>query len=265
MKFSFYLERSFIRNFMYSIFATLFTFSLSPFNWIVALVLTGLLTKRPKWKKRSFMAAIVIFIIFSNQFLLTLYARNWDIAPAPLEKGKVYSAAIILGGFTSEDKNGKGFFNEHSDRLIAGMRLKTTGQVARIMMSGGNNDLNPDKFTEAGWVKKTLKEFNMPDSVMLIDDQSKNTSENAGYTKNVLVKAHLQPPYLLVTSAFHMRRALYIFRKKGIDVIPYPCDYVAGNTSTGWTDYFVPGIYPLSTWNYYIKELFGLMVAHLQG
>ena len=74
-----------------------------------------------------------------------------------LEKGKVYSSAIILGGFTSEDKNGNGFFNEHADRLIAGMQLKETGKVSHLFMSGGNAELQPDQFTESAWVKKSIE------------------------------------------------------------------------------------------------------------
>ncbi len=185
--------------------------------------------------------------------------------PAPLAKGKIYSAAIILGGFTNEDNSGDGFFNEHSDRLIEGMRLKTTGKVSHIVMSGGNNAFNADQFTESGYVKKVLNEFKFPDNVILTDEKSKNTGENAADTKIILTNAHLQPPYILVTSAFHMRRAQYIFKKKGMDVIPYSCDYIAAKSKPGPLDYFVPNIYTLYSWNFYIKEIFGLALAHVKS
>jgi len=249
---------------MYVFFSNLAVLFLSPFNWIVALLLIAVLSKNPKWKKKSLISAGLILFLFSNMFLLNAFARWWDVPPAPLEKGKVYTAAIILGGFTSEDNTGKGFFNEHSDRLIEGMHLVTTGRVSHIMMSGGNRDAPAGQFTEGGWVHKTLKEFNFPDSVLLVERRSINTSENAEYTRQVLQQGRLKPPYLLVTSAFHMRRALYIFRKKGLDVLPYPCDYVAGNTNTATPDYLVPNLYALSTWNFYIKELLGMAVAHVQ-
>jgi uncharacterized SAM-binding protein YcdF (DUF218 family) len=203
--------------------------------------------------------------VFGNPFLFYLFSNAWDVSPAPLTKGKVYSAAIILGGFTEEGKDGDGYFNAHSDRLIEGIRLKTTGKVSHIMMSGGNNAFDADQFTEAGYVKKVLREFNFPDSVILTDERSKNTGENATDTKLVLSNAHLQPPYVLVTSAFHMRRAEYIFKKKGIDVIPYPCDYIAAQSKPGLLDYFAPNIYTLYNWNYYIKEVFGLALAHVKG
>ena len=223
------------------------------------------MSKKPNRKRRALLGTIITLLVFANPVLLYLFASNWDIAPVPLPNGKVYSAAIILGGFTDEDNNGNGYFNEHADRLIEGMRLKATGKVSHIMMSGGNNAIDADSFTESGYVKKMLREFNFPDSSILIDEKSKNTQENATDTKDVLSHSHLQPPYLLVTSAFHMRRAEYIFKKKGIDVIPYPCDYIAAKSKPGVLDYFVPSIYTLYTWNYYIKEVFGLALAHIKS
>ena len=250
---------------MYAILSFLFGFFISPFYWIVALLLIAILSKRPKWKRRSLFSAVIVLFVFGNPFLLYLFARNWDVPSAPLAKAKVYSAAIILGGFTDEDINGDGFFNAHSDRLIEGMRLKAIGRVSHIVMCGGNNAFNADQFTESGYVKKVLREFNFPDSVILTEEKSKNTGENAAETKVILANAHLQPPYILVTSAFHMRRAQYIFMKKGIDVIPYPCDYIAAKSKPGLLDYFMPNIYTLYSWNFYIKEVFGLALAYVKS
>jgi len=250
---------------MYFVFSSILVFFLSPITWVLALLLFTLLSKKPKWKRWSLVASVVALVVFSNPYLLFQFAKRWDMAPGTFEKGKVYSSAIILGGFTSEDKDGKGFFNEHADRLIEGMRLKTTGKVSHIFMSGGNSELQPDKFTESGYVKSVLKEFNFPDSTVLIEQRSRNTVENAAYTKEALCKVHLPPPYILVTSAFHMRRAVYIFKKAGIDVIPYPCNYLSGNTGgIDFMDSIIPDVKVLCDWNFYLKEIFGLALVHLQ-
>ncbi|MGZ3767814.1 MAG: YdcF family protein [Mucilaginibacter sp.] len=226
-------------------------------------LLVALFFKNPKVKRWSLIASFLVLIVFSNPYLLFQFAKRWDVAPGELKKGKVYSAAIILGGFTSEDKNGKGFFNKHADRLIQGMRLKTIGKVSHIFMSGGNADIQPDQFTESAWVKVVLKEFNFPDSTILIEKKSRNTAENAAYTKESLAKAHLSPPYLLVTSAFHMRRAVYIFKKAGVDVIPSPCNYLIGNTGgLSFLEGMTPDAEILTDWGFYLKEVFGLGVAH---
>ena len=206
----------------------------------------------------------MLLIVFSNQGLLELFARHWNIPRAGFDEKKVYSAVIVLGGFSGENNKGVGYFNENSDRFIQGIKLKTEGQVSHILISGGNGSLVSDGFTEGGWVQKELKEFKFPDSVVLIEQKSRNTLENAAFSKEILDKAHLPPPYLLVTSAWHMRRSMYIFKKAGLDVIPYPCGYIAGNRTLNFTEFFLPDSRALNIWDYYIKEVVGQTVTHIK-
>src|ERR1700760_5179134 len=97
---------------MYFIFSKVLLFLLLPLNWIFIFLLIALFSKRPKLKQRSFVIGIALLIIFSNPYLFHLFAKNWDIGSGLLNKDKTYSTAIILGGFSGEDNNGKGFFNE---------------------------------------------------------------------------------------------------------------------------------------------------------
>lgn len=248
---------------MYFVISMLAGFFLSPVVWILICVVSALAAKTPAGKRLALQIALLVLLIFSNTFLLNAFARYWDVRPVALENGRTYSAAIVLGGFTSKDYRGRGFFNEHSDRLIEAVRLYESGKVSHIMVSGGSNKLDPDGFTEAGYVSQVLKELHLPDSVILVDTKSRNTSENALYTQQVLSDAGAKPPFLLVTSAFHMRRALYLFRHYGFQVLPYPCDYLGGNAKTGWTD-FLPNPKPLLDWSVYLKEVFGLLFAHIK-
>lgn len=252
------------RLLMYALFSWLFGLFTSPLIWTLALILISLVSQKPKRKKRVLLAAFIILFIFSNKALLEMYSRSWNIDPAPLKKGKTYSTAIVLGGFTSEDRNGVGFFNEHAARLIEFARLKSTGKVNYLLISGGNEHPN-DGFTEASYVHKALREMNFPDSAILAEERSTNTVTNARFSKQILDAKHLKAPYVLVTSAFHMRRAMYIFKKNGMDVIPYPCDYIGGNNRLSLFDYIIPDITTFYRWSYYIKEFFGLIVAHIKA
>jgi uncharacterized SAM-binding protein YcdF (DUF218 family) len=249
---------------MYFFFSKVLLFLISPIIWISVLLLIALFTKRPKLKKRSLLFAVLLLLIFSNQGLLELFARHWNIPRSSIDKNKVYSAVIVLGGFSGEDNRGNGFFNENSDRFIQGIRLKTEGRVSHILISGGNGSLGADAFTEGAWVQQELKEFKFPDSVVLIEKKSRNTLENAAFSKQLLEQAHLPPPYLLVTSTWHMRRSEYIFKKAGLDVIPYSCNYLAGNRTLSFTEFFFPDTHTLYIWDYYIKEFIGLMVTHIK-
>jgi uncharacterized SAM-binding protein YcdF (DUF218 family) len=249
---------------MYFIFSKVLLFLIFPLNWIIVFLLIALFSKRTKLKKWTFITGIALLIIFSNPYLLYIFAKNWDINNVILNKGKNYSTAIVLGGFAGDDINGKGVFNESADRLIEGARLKEAGRVSHILITGGNGSLHPTDFKEAAWAKEVLKEFKLPDSIILIDPNSKNTFENAAFSKEILLKEHLPPPYILVTSAWHMRRSLYIFKKEGMDVIPYPSGRITQNQKMYISDYIMPDAGTLTLWNQYLKEVVGLTVAHLK-
>lgn len=247
---------------MFFFFSKILEFFIYPLSWILALLIAGIVVKKQPRKKRLLIAATALLLIFSNDFLFNEFARQWDIQPVPL-KDSTYSCAIVLGGFSSEGKNNEGYFNISADRFIQGLKLLTTHKVSHLLISGGNGGLLHDSFEESDWVKTQLKIFKVPDSSILIEDRSRNTIENAAFTKPMLSKAGLKPPYLLVTSGFHMRRSLGIFKKEDIEVIPYPCNYFGGQGNASPAD-LVPDASVFGLWNYYTKEVVGTMVNKLK-
>ncbi|MDN3580975.1 YdcF family protein [Mucilaginibacter flavus] len=249
---------------MFFILSKVLAFLICPFLYAFVLLALGIFLNKPKWKRKCLLAGFIILWIFSTPLLLNLLARAWDVAPETLQPNKTYSAAIVLGGFSGDDKNGKGSFNWAADRFIQGVMLQKTGVVKKILISSGNGNLFADGFKEADWAKSQLTILQVPDSCILIENQSRNTRENASYSKQLLVKEHQKGPYLLVTSAFHMRRSLQIFRKQGVEVIPYSCNYVAGDKSFSFAD-FVPSADVLGGWNIYIKEIIGVIVNKITG
>ncbi len=236
---------------------------ISPFYWILALLIIGLIVKNRKTRKRLFISSAVVFVVFSSPLIFNLFARQWNYPPQSTADKQTYSCAILLGGFASEDANGNGYFNPACDRFIEAIRLKNTGKVGNILMTGGNASLNPDGFREGDWVKTQFKQLNIPDTNVLIESNSRNTFENAAFSKKLIESKGLKPPYLLVTGAFHMRRALYIFKKAGLTVIPYPTEYndVYGHFSV---EELVPNVVILASWNTYVKEIVGYIVARFK-
>jgi uncharacterized SAM-binding protein YcdF (DUF218 family) len=248
---------------MFFVFSKLLIVFIYPLTWIAAFLIAGLVVKKVQLKRKLIVTGTALLLIFSNPFLLDQFAKRWDVPSASLKNTKPYSCAIVLGGFTSEDSNGNGFFNGAADRFIEGVKLLNTGKVSHILISSGNGNLFHDKFREADWVKTQLVLFKVPDSCILIENRSRNTLENAAFSKLVLNSRRLQPPYVLVTSAFHMRRSLGIFKKAGLEVIPYSCNYIAGADGVSLGE-FIPSADALDTWNTYIKQLVGTIVNHLK-
>ncbi|MEO8884894.1 MAG: YdcF family protein [Mucilaginibacter sp.] len=230
-----------------------------PFTWILVLLAVAFLVKNKKYKHSSFIAALALLVIFSNPFLFNRVAQKWDTPPYNRADTTHYSCAVILGGFSSSDRAGGGYFNFSADRFLQGVKLLLTKKASHILITGGNGNLVPGGFREALWVKKELKEFNFPDSVVLIESNSRNTLENAKFSKKLLEQTHLPPPYLLVTSAYHMPRSLMLFKKMGVDVVPYACNYIARGKRVMISD-FIPDAGVISSWNIYIKEMVGYAV-----
>jgi len=242
------------------ILSKLLLFAILPLTWVIVLLIWALITKNSRLRGKLLFTGLILLYLFSVPLLLNTYARLWRYPAAQLKQNNVYSCAIILGGFGSEKQDSSGYFNSASDRFIQGVKLKTTNQVSHILVTGGNASINPDGFSEGRWVQNQLKALNVADSIVLIEGQSRNTIENAAYTKRLLAARHLPPPYLLVTSDFHMRRAMLIFKKSGINVVPYPCHYIAGVDKQGLYS-LLPSAETLHYWELYSKEIVGYVVA----
>ncbi len=245
---------------MFFILSKLLVYFLSPFCWIITLLLAICFIKNRKYQRRGFITALVLLFVFSNSFLLNHFTNFWDIAPAQSKDTKSYSCALILGGYVSSDEAGNGYFNGAADRYIQAIELKETGHVSHLLFTGGNASLMPDGFIESNWIRSEIKPFHFPDSTLLFEKRSRNTIENIQFSKVILQVKHLPPPYLLITSAFHMRRALLICKKAGLNVVPHPCNYSSAKRSISADD-FIPSGETLAGWNGYLKELVGYMVT----
>ncbi|WPV00445.1 YdcF family protein [Mucilaginibacter sp. cycad4] len=245
---------------MFFIFSKVLSFLMNLLLWVFVFLLVALFSKNVKRKRKFLITGIIVFYIFSNSVLINVISWCWDVRETNVPAGKKYTCAIVLGGFSSDDGNGGGFFNSSADRFIQGVRLQKTGQVSHLLISGGNGLLMPSGFREADWVRGQLREMQVPDSCILTEPKSRNTIENAAFSKALLQQHKLKGPYLLVTSAFHMRRSMMIFKKQGVDVVAYPCCFSSRRLSVSADD-FLPNAGALAGWVTYIKEAIGYVVT----
>lgn len=249
---------------MYFILSKVLLFIIIPIYWIIILLLIAAFTKHRKLRKRSAIAAVILLAIFSNEYLCNSLSKAWEWPQVHLPDTAHYSCSIVLGGFSSQNSGKEGHFNYAADRFIQAVELQATGKTSHILISGGNGTLNPDVYSEGEWARGQLKKFNFPDSVILIESKSRNTLENAQFSAALLKKSGLKPPYLLITSAFHMRRALMIFKNAGVDVRPYPGNFMAADMKFA-PNQLIPDFEALTWWDLYIKEICGYAVNYFMG
>lgn len=114
-------------------------------------------------------------------------------------------------------------YNQAGGRLIESLSLAQKHQNLKLVFSGGGA---VSQVTEADLVKSVMKDLNIPHEKIIFESKSRNTEENAAFTKE-LIKPKKDEHWLLVTSAYHMPRSIMAFKKHGWDVTPYPVDYHA--------------------------------------
>jgi uncharacterized SAM-binding protein YcdF (DUF218 family) len=122
----------------------------------------------------------------------------------------------------------------------------------------------PD-LNEAKLSKQMLLAADIPAEDILIEDASWNTHENALYTSELIRSRGGDQSSILLTSAFHMNRALQCFKKEGLDPSPYPVDYISGGSVCLGMGCVLPSVRVLLDWQVIIKEKVGLLVYGLKG
>ncbi len=234
---------------------------LHPLLWIIVLIGLSIFTKHIKRKSNFLLAAFIATIFFSNIWIISNLMEPFHEPPHPMKAGEAYETGIVLGGITSYDRTTKeGYFNISSDRFIQTALLYKKGNIKKILVTGGQNGLvKEDDFSEAAFIKNKLIDLGIPSEDILIEEASRNTIENAKFCKQILQQNKLDNnTIVLITSAFHMQRARFIFEQQGFKVRTYPCalSLLPGATSFK-AHYIFPSTKAMDWWQTFLKELAG--------
>jgi len=193
---------------------------------LVGIVLTG--TARARIGRRLVTAAIGLLAVFGfspagNLLIEPLEDRfpPWDPARGPP------TGMVVLGGAIDPEfipTRGRPDLNEAAERIVVVAELARTYPQARIVYSGGNAQLVPHGGSEAQAVAPLFASFGIAADRITLETRSRNTAENAIYAK-ALAAPRAGERWLVVTSGYHMPRAIGAFRQAGFDVEAYPVDY----------------------------------------
>jgi uncharacterized SAM-binding protein YcdF (DUF218 family) len=174
---------------------------------------------------------------------------------------------VVLGGAIQPDlsaAHGVPVFGSSVDRIIAAATLARRYPDARIVFSGGNANLvSSDTAREADYSAALFETFGFPKSRLMMERRSRNTQENAEFSK-ALVSPKNGERWLLVTSAYHMPRAVGLFRKAGFEVEPYPVDWRMGGRDDllRFSPYFMSGLGRIDMAS---REWMGLIAYRITG
>lgn len=207
-------------------------FFAQPSNALLILLLVGtamLWSRWARWGRRVILVSALLFLAaglspLGHALILPLEDRF----PRPdLSAGSAPTGIIVLGGaqdMSIVSARGVIALNEAAERLIEAAALARKYPEARIVFSGGSNEIFGDKVSEASGARDLLVDLGIAPGRLLLEDESRNTFENAKYSAR-LTGARDDERWLLVTSASHMPRAMGSFRSAGFRVEPWPVDF----------------------------------------
>ncbi len=230
-----------------------------PSIFIIVLFISLYFTNKSRRKTIAFIAAD-IFLIYS---LSIEPVKNLILSPlekysAPINIKEKYDAdyIVILGGGTidpSPEEYGSGSLSpEPMKRAVYGAYLAGIFEIPVIYSGGKLFDSQAEG--EADIALKIMKRFTSEKTVLLAENRSRTTYENAQFIKNT----YNPKKVILVTSAYHMKRSLYSFNAAGIPCIPAPTDFKIDNSEYNITS-FLPKTYEMDNIYKALKEYVGLL------
>jgi uncharacterized SAM-binding protein YcdF (DUF218 family) len=184
----------------------------------------------------------------------------------PLSAVTPADAAVLLTGITAQHTpDDRVYLNRGADRLTNALWLYRAGRVRRIIISGGSGSTEPQASTEAAELATLLRLAGVPQRHLLLEERSRNTHENALYTKELLARHPDIKTLVLVTSAFHQRRALGCFAKVGLHPAPFPADFRNIGLTGGFSFWVVPDVEALGCWSILLHEISGYVIYRVMG
>lgn len=253
---------------MFFILSKILAFLFSPMVWVVGLLFYSFFTKVESRAKKLRITSLVILYLGCNSFIVDELFRAWEPVTPDIDlMSTKYDGAIVLGGIGDIDlRLGKINFGHSGDRLFQALPLYYNGRVKKIIFTGGSGSIEFPEKREGLFVQKYLRSIHFPDSALVLEYNSKNTYENAVFTKKILDSLKIKGTFLLITSAYHMPRSVAVFKKAGYqNIVPYITNRSSGIRRFTFDHLFIPNAGTFFSLEFLIHEWMGYLTYKLKG
>lgn len=228
------------KAFVMFVLSKLFGLLSSPANLLFVVLALLCLLGFTRWKawQRPLLVVLVlglaVIAVVPWSVVLIQPLENRYAAPALPDR---VDGVIVLGGALDPvvtAARGQVAANGAIERVNALLWLGRQYPKARLVFSGGSGSIATQDMKEAPVARRYLAELGFDPDSIVFEDQSRNTRENAIYTKQLMAPAKGEV-WLLVTSAMHMPRSMGAFAAMDWPVVAYPVDYLTTGTAGGFT------------------------------
>jgi len=184
----------------------------------------------------------------------------------PVERVQKADAIVVLSGMLQQVEGAPlGELGEAADRFEGGVDLFKAGKAPVLVFTAGHMPWNADCTPEGELLSERARLLGVPAASIRLTSVASNTAGEAVATGALLDVSSGKPTrIILVTSAFHMNRALMLFKAAGFEVDPYPVDFRATDlkSSTTLLDFF-PTANGLESSSVALREMIGRTVYRI--
>ncbi|MCJ7579119.1 MAG: YdcF family protein [Candidatus Aminicenantes bacterium] len=215
---------------------------------------------KKKWGKRLLIAALMLYYCFSispvSKLLLKGLENKYPVVTTTPQNIKY--VAVLGGGAINQFSNlppTSRLKPSSTTRILEGIRLFNQLEDAYLITSGGGPDKESLEQESCFQMRSLAIMLGVSEERIITTCNSRDTDEEAKDIQGIVGDR----PVLLVTSAFHMARSLFLFEKQGINATPAPSDFLAQGKKKYTIHDFLP--HPMRLWNstLAIKEYIGLL------
>ncbi|MBC7923462.1 MAG: YdcF family protein [Ferruginibacter sp.] len=253
---------------MFFVLSKTLLYALMPITWVMGALLYARFTRDERQRKRWLGIGIGMVFLFGNGFLINEALLQWEIPPTPLaEIRQPYDVAIVLTGITNSTKQPRDrvYFEKGADRITHALHLYKLGKVRKILISGGSGLLTGRGGSESDELASFLRLCGVPERDVVVETRSRNTRENALFSAQLLRRHFPNQRYLLVTSAFHLRRAAGCFRQAGVRADGFSADFQTAERTFTPDRWLIPSEGAFGKWSLLLHEMTGYAVYKLMG
>lgn len=248
----------------------LLSFATQPLAWVALILFAGLLSMslRRRWGLKLCWLALAVLLVQGWEPLPDAVLRHLESKHPPIKQDAsllAFRGVIVLGGALEPGYawagHGQPALNDAAERMAVPVALAQRFPHLKIIFTGGEGELFATGLTEADRAQIFFNTMGLAPGRVQYESASHTTYENAILTAT-LPGVDKGQPWLLLTSANHMPRAMATFLKAGWHVTAYPVDFRTG-TTTPWRQYSLHK--GAQKWHVALHEILGLWAYKLAG
>ena len=253
---------------MFFLLSKILDFFVTPLAWIIISLLIAVFAGNPVKRKKWLIISFLMLLFFTNPFIIGKVMDSWEISTRPAtELTSPYDVGIVMGGSMRyfDAQAARVVYSSSVDRMLQALQLYHDGHIRKIMLTGGSGFVNFQDWKESGLIANVLLKSGVKPEDIILENNSRNTYENAVFSAKILSSGKYGQKFLLITSASHMRRSMACFEKAGIQTVPFSADPRSGSGIRTLDKYIQPEAENMVTWDTLLHEWVGVVMYRLMG